>query len=1010
MKLTQYIFTALAFLRPRSSSDESPAAFPRIYRYIVDTWVRRPLAPLISLTAVAALTLHLLKMAYFLPPKISDAAIRRTTSTPQAAPAPKKQQQSLIRTWTERRRTASLGEFMKNMFPSQRPERGGTSRGQGYWEQMENEGKARPRRRMPDSQYSVGDVSADSSHIARWNVPRELSEDQPSGLPQSMQQQQPAVPANSEASSPPNEILPDQSWSWSPHNGSENSISVTKVGGVLQSNYDESNALHTSSLGMDTQTVAEGKQPLRYDLRRARVKARRRERRSLRESGDYLGVQGVNPHTGELDIMSPSESSAGSSASHQGTPHSLMSAWRDIWTKHHRPGGSPNKDEHMEGEDLMISRSLKGKQKVRELNKGVRWKRRVGEWSSLQEPDLSPIAQSLKSASLSSRRPSHVQHPPQAIQQPTDVSDGESLQDTNPPHAKPLSIKGLGSHNAASSPEVTPPTRSSSNSTELHEGESGLDESGSHASSNPADQPENKPFLGIAAERDANQPRAEASNIALSATQSTQSILAFGRKPERYFCFPGMTSMTLFSPDQHSRIVREPPPLTLLEQSPLEATSQLQSTNNPKRALRRPSETHRNPHDGKAIEIKTVKGLKQVIPNIPRAQTSTGPLQEESVTAELPATSHHPHRRLSKVEINQDMRELKEGVAKLDKQWLEQPWYLQTKPGTEHEQTSNILCEILGKSSEIKDPAYIPTIITTGCNRQTPPSASQPEEPIGLDHLLQPTGARQEELNCSVPAVRSSRNNSGNFHSNPAMSSKQNPTSPAEASLVGEPRADTTCLEQESHKMQLGEGLWQGRRSVKAIMMAPEESSLRKSTFIQDQTLQAANQSKNLSAASQDTQQLVPESETSLADHQVQTHSPPEKHRVSPEHGGEDDTESLLPEDQKLETKALNTRPGEKSDDKLEAEEQLTELQRFLPYLKTWAQLYWSTVWPILDLRTLRVPHEGPMPLWKACLLIVLATPAVGLGFVAVVQGMKFVMFVAWLLDYSADDESAIWA
>ncbi|UKZ73603.1 hypothetical protein TrVFT333_001251 [Trichoderma virens FT-333] len=777
MKLTQYIFTALAFLRPRSSSDESPAAFPRIYRYIVDTWVRRPLAPLISLTAVAALTLHLVKMAYFLPPKISDAAIRRTTSTPQAAPAPKKQQQSLIRAWTERRRTASLGEFMKNMFPSQRPERGGTNRGQGYWEQMENEGKTRPRRRMPDSQYSVRDVSADSSHIARWNVPRELSEDQPSGLPQPTQQQQPAVPANSEASSPPNEILPDQSWSWSPHNGSEDQISVTKLGGFYRA-----------------------------------------------------------------------------------TTTKVMPSTRAAW--------------------------------------------------------------------------------------------------------------------------------------ELHEGESSLDESGSQASSNPADQPENKPFLDIAAERDANQPRAEASNTALSATQSTQNDKHDSIQPGS--TLEDSPRAASFDPSRRKSVGGHVP-ITIYKQPQKGPEKAIGDASEPTRW-----ESYRN-KDSEGAEAGDTKHSESTNINRPAA----GRVSHRRASCNLPPPTSTTFQDGDK----SGYERIERGVAKLEKQWLEQPWYLQTQPGTEHEQTSNILCEILDKSSEIKGPAYIPTIITTGCNHQTPPSASQLEESIGLGHLLQPTGAQQEELNCSVPAVRSSRNNSGSFHSNPAMSSKQNPTSLAEASLVGEPRADTTFLEQESHKMQLGERLWQGRRSVNAIMMAPEESSLRKSTFIQDQTLQTTNQSKNLSEASQDTQQLVPESETSLADHQMQTHSPPEKHRVGPEHGGEDDTESLLPEDQKLdETKALNTRPGEKSDNKLDAEGQLTELQHFLRYLKTWAQLYWSTVWPILDPRTLRVPHEGPMPLWKACLLIVLATPAVGLGFVVVVQGMKFAMFVAWLLDYSVDDESAIWA
>ncbi|KAL7949944.1 hypothetical protein V8C42DRAFT_361032 [Trichoderma barbatum] len=463
MALTQYIFTALAFLQPRSSNNEPLAAFPRTYRYIFGAWIRRPLVPLISLTALAALALYLVKMSYFLPPKISDAAPQRTTSTPRTSLAPKKQQKPLARASTERRRSASLGGWMKNMFPSQRPERGGTSRGQGYWEQMEREGKTRPRRRMTDSQYSVGDVSVDSSYITRWNVPRDLSEDQSH-----------VVSANSKPSSPPNDVPPDQSWSWSLQNDSEDQISVTKLGGILQKNYDEGNdtsgngmASKTSSLGMDTEAAAKGKQPLSQDVHRARIKARRRQRRSLRESGDYLGVQGVNPHTGELDVMSPSDSSARSAASHQEAAYSIINTWRDIWknSKHHKPKDLPGKDEHSKDEDVAISKSLKGKKKAREMSKAVRWKRRVGEWSSLQEPDLSPIAQSLKSVSLSSRRPSHVQQPLQALQQPTGVSAGEQLPDIDPPHTNPLSLRVPGDFNAVSSPEAISPRRSSSNST-----------------------------------------------------------------------------------------------------------------------------------------------------------------------------------------------------------------------------------------------------------------------------------------------------------------------------------------------------------------------------------------------------------------------------------------------------------------------------------------------------------------------------------------------------------------
>jgi hypothetical protein len=384
---------------------------------------------------------------------------------------------------------------MKNMFPSRRPERGGTNREQGYWERMEVEGKVRPRRRVTDSQYSIGDVSVDSSHIARWNVARDIPKDQPRVLPH----EQRVVPAKSRSLSSPIAKLVDRSWSWSPHKGSGDQISVTKLGGILQSedgnkNNDLSGGTELTkagSLGIEAEAATDEKQLHRRDSLRARAKARRRQRQSLRESGDFLGVQGINPHTGELDVMSPTDSSARSTISHQETVHSIVSTWRDMWrnNRHHTARGSSDKDEHIKGEVTMLSRLKREKSRVRDLGKAVRWKRRVGEWSSLQEPDLSPITQSLKSTSPNSReflllypliyylllyhasltdivwligRPSHAHGPQEAVQH---LSLEEARPDLSLPN-DPLTFTNASSnHSAASSHDAIPIARSSSNST-----------------------------------------------------------------------------------------------------------------------------------------------------------------------------------------------------------------------------------------------------------------------------------------------------------------------------------------------------------------------------------------------------------------------------------------------------------------------------------------------------------------------------------------------------------------
>ncbi|KAL5089908.1 hypothetical protein Trisim1_005025 [Trichoderma cf. simile WF8] len=1002
MTLTQYIFTAFSFLRPWPSSDDALGAIPRIYRYFVDTWIRRPVAPLISVTLLAALTLRLVKMAYFLPPKVSAAALKQhgAASGPQAPlppapqtappPAPVEQQHTITEAQTERRRSVSLGGWVKNMFPSQRPERGGTSREQGYWEQMDQQGNtSRPRRRMTDSQYSVGDVSVDSSHITRWNVPRDVSQDQSHGLPE---QPLSVVPATPKPPSPPKDVLPDRSWSWSPHNGSEEQISVTKVGGVLQRNYDQSNDARRSSLGIPTGTAAEKKQPLQQDLlQRARSKARRRERQSLRESGDYLGVQGVNPHTGELDIVSPTVSSAESSADHHETPRRILRTWRDV-LKSHKSRDSPSRDNTgIMDEDHKIAKSLRGKKKVRELNKAVRWMRR-GQ-SSLQEPDLSPIAQSLRSVSLSSRRPSHVQHLPQTMQQPTAASTSEPLLNIDPSHAHSSAVDASDNYIAASSPPITPPSRSSSHSTEFLENGSALDDTGSQTSFIPTTPSDSKSFLDMEAERDVKKSCTEASKAALSANQPTRSIPAFGQRFERQFSLPGMMSMATSSLDLHPSMFREPPRLTRREGSPLQAMPMPRSTE-----IRIRSRDMRKRWDDH-MRFSRMK-----------AQASAGPRQQQSLARRRPAGSRHRHRRVTKMQIERDMLELKEGVAKVDKQRLGQPRHSHNQTVAEHEQTSNVFREIRYQAPEIVESASIPTITTTGYNHQTFHSAFLPDGSMNPDFLLPLSPTQRDESIYNALAVTSFENSLGGFHSDPSMSSKQNPTSSAEAEMEGEPQAGTTSLEQEDHEMQLAEGHWQDRRIAKATMPAPEDDSLHKSTFTQGQMSQVVNQGKNPSAANQEMQQLVTERGANLVDRQMQIHSLPEEHRVYQEHQDEDGTESLLPKEAKSdEATVLNTEPEGNQDDELEDEddEELTPLQQFLRYLKIWIRLYWATIWPILDPRTMGVAHDGPMPLWEALLLIALTVPAAALAYMAVVQGTRFVMFMTWLLEF-VDDESAI--
>lgn len=108
---------------------------------------------------------------------------------------------------------------------------------------------------------------------------------------------------------------------------------------------------------------------------------KRRLRRSLRESGDYLGVQGINPATGELDVLTPTSSSASEFASLARTVANKRGAYEAARRQ-------------LQAEKMR--KWERDKEAIRaEHRSNVRWTKRRSGWSSAAvEPALSPIAQS----------------------------------------------------------------------------------------------------------------------------------------------------------------------------------------------------------------------------------------------------------------------------------------------------------------------------------------------------------------------------------------------------------------------------------------------------------------------------------------------------------------------------------------------------------------------------------------------------------------------------------------
>ena len=114
---------------------------------------------------------------------------------------------------------------------------------------------------------------------------------------------------------------------------------------------------------------------------------KRKERRSCREEGDYLGVVGSNPVTGEPDHVTPfssderSELEINTTQGHFHVPRNFTS-----------PNAS--RDEELVGEVQGESSTRQAATEPAADPRKLRRQRDGSQWSSVQEPNLSPIVQS----------------------------------------------------------------------------------------------------------------------------------------------------------------------------------------------------------------------------------------------------------------------------------------------------------------------------------------------------------------------------------------------------------------------------------------------------------------------------------------------------------------------------------------------------------------------------------------------------------------------------------------
>ncbi|KAI5463160.1 hypothetical protein BGZ63DRAFT_184927 [Mariannaea sp. PMI_226] len=279
-------------------------------------------------------------------------------------------------------RHSLLSGWVKRILPSNRVEQGGTARDQGFWDKHRPEGGSdtqEPRYHASQGHRGTQHGAVYSNQLMHLNIPK-TKIDAKTNRPSSRLSLHPDT-AGLDASTT---TEPGRRWSWVP----QDDLEYWRMANRLRNGQDDSSKLPLS--------------PVTHSLLALQVKRdARKERRNLKDDGDYLGVQGFNPQTGVPDIITPSNSDQ-SSASEE-TDQKLEAL---IQLSRVAPSGLPKKIVNKEIRQSLLKRERHkirrreyAKAVLQQAHSGIRWRKHSKQWSSAQEPTLSPIAQSQGSTS-----------------------------------------------------------------------------------------------------------------------------------------------------------------------------------------------------------------------------------------------------------------------------------------------------------------------------------------------------------------------------------------------------------------------------------------------------------------------------------------------------------------------------------------------------------------------------------------------------------------------------------
>ncbi|CAJ2513627.1 Uu.00g017460.m01.CDS01 [Anthostomella pinea] len=273
------------------------------------------------------------------------------------------------------KRASSFAGLLSKILPSHRPEQGGTRR---------------PKDATGDTDSAYHDLKINPNELRDWNVAR----DRPARVV--------AAAAAAEESSP------RRGHSWSPRKGDSKFVEdlAPNTAQRLAPNVPDRHppprpvtAPSTSLLKSDSMTQAEIS-----ELLKAKEKSRR-QRRSLKASGDWLGPQGADPYTGEFPVLSPTDtlSSDTTTLSTRDRLAGLMRQKEEAKLAYQQVKLLEEEEKERakrEKEHAKLNKIERAKDELRREQSLVKWSQHKRHWSSAAEPNLSPIAQSMDSLAL----------------------------------------------------------------------------------------------------------------------------------------------------------------------------------------------------------------------------------------------------------------------------------------------------------------------------------------------------------------------------------------------------------------------------------------------------------------------------------------------------------------------------------------------------------------------------------------------------------------------------------